>query len=1729
MKTKKCSLSIIILIALSLILTTSPCRAYFGENSSQAPSGHSMAAIIAGSAIAGIAGLALAFGNFFGKNNPSKDAVTYDPNGASSGKAPVDTSTYDDGATPKVLDNSGNLEKDRSQLLGWSDTPNATVAQYTAGQTIDSLSGSKALYAVYGASITYKNTVSDTTGAPPIDNNKYTAGSPVTVLGSGALVKNNYYFQGWSETDTQKPVTYYKEGGIITMPAKGLTLYAVWSQKPYSVTYDANGAEGSVPAGIVYYNINEKAIVLGNIATPSLSKAGFHFSGWSTTASATAAQYQPDASISMQSSVTLYAIWTCNVLYNATGNNTIGTVPIDSNNYTNGSLALIANQGNLTNQGYYFNNWSNNSSSSIGNYISGTNTTMTGDLNLFAQWIQKPYYVAYHSNGATSGNVPVGKIYYDINDVVIARDNNATMPLANTGFNFSGWSIDPNASVPQYVAGGPISLAYGSVDLYAVWLCNIKYSTNGGNGTTPTDTNNYIRNSTTVLKDASDLTMSNHHIVGWTGNNNSYNLSQSIIMNGSLYLTAKWAINPYSITYNDNGSVNHTSGTLPSDGKHYNTDDNATILNSALPLVDTTPSGYVFMGWSTEPPMPTQVQYSYNGSYNGSSNITFGYNNISLNAVWGGNLTYNANGGIGSVPIDNNTYVIGTNTTVQPQGNLTRSNNYFHGWSTSANASNGTTYLPGNPIQINNTTTLYAVWDTNPWSVIYNGNMGNDTYTYGASPIDPQHYSTNGTATVLNNTGNGSSYPLTCAGYNFSGWSTTNNSTTAQYQPGSNITLGNNNTTLYAVWKRNQITYKGNGNTSFTGFPPNDIKVYTNGSTVTLLNNTFIKDNFAFQGWDFNNSVTNATYHPNGTASFIYDNYYNGTGYYDLYAIWGYSITYNGGNAIDGAAPSDLRVYTPNATAIIKDQGNLTYPSYNFNHWEGDDSTLYNSSQSVNMTKSLNLTANWTRKPYKVTYDANNLTGRVSGNAPVDPVYYNGATDMIIFGNNASVPMINPGFTFSGWSIDPSASSPQYRTNSTAQLSDNLTLYAVWLSNITYGANGGIGTPPVNNANYTYDSIATLDNGTSLTKPDYHIIGWTNDSTGSYNLGQNITMNGSLYLTANWARNPYRITYNNSSSQTNGIAPRDYKYYNTRDNATILDSAYPFVRPGYIFMGWSAQNQTISPMQVQYSSTSSYNGSNNATFDYGDIKLNAVWGGRLTYNASGATGSVPQDNDTYPIGSNAVAKGNSGNLTKDPLYFRGWSKSPNPDFKDLNFLPGEPVPINESVTIYAVWDPSSLSVEYNGSANDYGIAPLDKNSYQADDNATVLNNTGRGFDGGPLIKTDYHFNGWNTLPNGTGDSYQPGSNITLGRNNSTLYAIWSPNQIRYDGNGYTDFLVMQPNDPTVFDANNTSTNVILQSNTFINNYRTFQGWDENKNATDAFYKPNGTFNITYSIYHAGERGAGTYDFYAIWGAMVTYDPNGASSGTPPIDPNIYGINASVAVLPNSGNLIGPGGVPFMGWATNADGTGELNSTFNITKNTTLYANWIGGSYGGGEVIYIGNGTNDITDPRKILIMAKADQSDGMMWAARNGQVDYTKTSAYFGLISNDSSGTIGSGGNNTNIITTLLPNDVSAAKVCHDYRNPGEGTVQYTDWYLPSQWELNAMYMYAKNGTTSGCNVSNGSRGGFKCSTYWSSTELNDHDGINVWSQSFFLDSGQFYYSKTYNIPRVRAVRAVPY
>ena len=213
--------------------------------------------------------------------------------------------------------------------------------------------------------------------------------------------------------------------------------------------------------------------------------------------------------------------------------------------------------------------------------------------------------------------------------------------------------------------------------------------------------------------------------------------------------------------------------------------------------------------FTRQDPSSTEIIYQgQSGNWNQSANYSIGSNNqFTFSGTWSDGegkstfnagtysaptftVTYDANGGTGSVPVDGSSpYSCGSNVTILGNtGSLTKAGKAFGGWNT-ASGGGGTSYVEGSILSnITGDVTLFAKWET-AYSVTYNANGGS-----GSVPSDATPYANGATVTVLGKN------TLTKTNCVFAGWNTADDGSGTWYDPSATFSMGSADVTLYAQW-----------------------------------------------------------------------------------------------------------------------------------------------------------------------------------------------------------------------------------------------------------------------------------------------------------------------------------------------------------------------------------------------------------------------------------------------------------------------------------------------------------------------------------------------------------------------------------------------------------------------------------------------------------------------------------------------------------------------------------------------------------------------------------------------------------------------------------------------------------------------------------------------------------------------------------------------------------------
>jgi len=166
-----------------------------------------------------------------------------------------------------------------------------------------------------------------TSGTVPAESTSYSKGDDVTVLENiNSLALAGYNFAGWN-TAADGSGTAYTAGSTLTIGKEDITLYAVWSKNLHTLSFNANGGEGTMASKVIAegtaYTVPACDFIL----------AGNGCTGWNTLSDGTGTDYGIGSTITMGTSdIVLYAQWSPEVVL---------TISSAAGDYTNNSSFTV--------------------------------------------------------------------------------------------------------------------------------------------------------------------------------------------------------------------------------------------------------------------------------------------------------------------------------------------------------------------------------------------------------------------------------------------------------------------------------------------------------------------------------------------------------------------------------------------------------------------------------------------------------------------------------------------------------------------------------------------------------------------------------------------------------------------------------------------------------------------------------------------------------------------------------------------------------------------------------------------------------------------------------------------------------------------------------------------------------------------------------------------------------------------------------------------------------------------------------------------------------------------------------------------------------------------------------------------------------------------------------------------------------------------------------------------
>ena len=731
----------------------------------------------------------------------------------------------------------------------------------------------------------------------------------------------------------------------------------------------------------------------------------------------------------------------------------------------------------------------------------------------------------------------------------------------------------------------------------------------------------------------------------------------------------------------------------------------------------------------------------------------------------------------------------------------------------------------------------------------------------------------------------------TRSGYVFKGWNTKKDGTGTKVTA---TTKATENMTLYAIWNpKYTITYNSNGGKACN---PGTLVQENGKEWGTLCVPT--RTGYKFSGWkDQNNeSVTAETICKENLT---------------LTAQWSaktYTLTYDntGGS---GCTSKDAKYDSAWGTLCTP-----TKTGHNFSHWTDDNGNTVTAATICKGNKTV--TANWTRKPYVLSYNDNGGSG--CAGTTITKLYQDPWGTLCT--------PTKTGYTFSKWKNGST------EVTSSSKATENITVTASWTPNtyrISFNNNGGSGcTSQTAKYNSAWGTLCTP------TKAGHTFTGWVNGSGAA--VTATTVCKGDITVTATWSVNTYTLTYDNNGGS--GCTSQTTKY------DTAWGTLCTPTRTGHNFSKWTdTSGNTITA----------------STICKGNMTAKANWTKKnytLSYNDNGGSGCSGKT-ITKPYQD---AWGTLCTPTKTGHTFSGW--------KNGSTAVSSTSKATANITVDAQWSANTYTLTYN---NNGGSGCSSKSGTYGKTWGTLCTPTRAGHSflgwkdgstnvtssttvgGNRSVTAQWSANTYTLTYNNNGGS---GCSSKTGTYGSTWGTLCSPTRTGYTFAGWKDGSTTVTANTTI-NGNRTVT-AQWTANTYVLSYNSNGGttcspssksgtygstWGTLCTPSKSGYDFNGWYSGSTKI-SSSTTVSGNVNVTASWSTKsytLSYDNNGGSgcsskSGT-------YGSTWGTLCSPTRT------GYTFNGWYS---GSTKISSNTSVTGNLSVTASWSKNNY---TLTYSNNG------------------------------------------------------------------------------------------------------------------------------------------------------------------------------
>lgn len=1028
---------------------------------------------------------------------------------------------------------------------GWYTTSTGST-QVTSSSSYTS---DKTIYAQWTArtyTVTLNNQSATTSGSTSVTATYGSAMPSITLP-----TKTHYVFDGYYTSTNGSGTQYYTSSGgsSRSYTTDGtMTLYAYWQPATITVSYNANG--GSAISSTT-------SVKLGSTfgSFPTTTRTGYTFEGWyynsslSTASRVTTSTTLTESMLpSTANTLTLYANWTIlQYVVTLQANDAVSSADLWTDisgwnvssktakkQFTYGdSMPKMPTPSRL---GYNFTGWFTATSGGT-KYVEGSTINFASATTLYAQWSAIGYTLTINANGGSLGS--------GATTIAGTIGQSVTISTATrTGYNFSSWSL---ASGTGTINGSTFVFGAGSAEIIANWTAKTytltfnKYSSEATwemvSGFTPSG-DNYTK---TVTYDQPIGAMPTVRRTGWQFSGWFNSSTSGTLFNENTVWTFTTGVTLYA-QYSQNSftlTIDKANGeTLLAVTKHYGE-------QYTLPSVSRT--GYQFSKWE---------KTSGEGTLSGGV-FTFGEGNALITAIWTANIyyiAYDSNGGTGSMTRSQFTYDVSGSLRANA---FTRTGYQFSEWNTQSNGQ-GTTYMDRGAIynltsQNNASITLYAIWTSIKYTVIYDGAGGIIQATAGFTGATGKS-----TSSVVYTYGTtfGTLPTVTLTGYDFVGWVDESDKAVSS----SDTVTGN--ITIRAKFKAKTFTLTLdalNGvMTNVAGW------TYTSGNkkaTKTIAYDDLIGElpvptlaGSTFSGW-----FTSASLGDQYTAMMPYKVVGNLT-LVPHYSADFYVVSFDGDGGV--VSVSQMTVQYNSTIGVLP---TVTRQGYRFVNWY-DIATGTAFTATTRIVSNMSIKARWEPLTFIVTFDGN------TGTLVSDPGYtiVNNKTSISVEYDStypAFPGVTKAGASFIGWYDNAQGTGQQYTAGSFVRITSNITLYAVFrieTYTVLFNANGG--AMSITSKTFEYDTaIGALPVPTLV---GHAFLGWTVEQTGTNYINSTFKVKENTTLFAQYSANTYKIAFNKNYENANGtMSTIDMAYGQSVELPTNN-----FTSNYAIFIGWATNS-----------------------------------------------------------------------------------------------------------------------------------------------------------------------------------------------------------------------------------------------------------------------------------------------------------------------------------------------------------------------------------------------------------------------------------------------------------------------------------------------------------------------------------------------------------------------------